>query len=419
MYLSFVNGYRTSIKQYNSCMKNPLTWLSRKRHPYEPLIKIYLSEERLRNNFREFQKIAPRGNVAPVLKSNAYGHGFKEIAQILKSERNIPFFVVDSYFEAIALSRAGVKSQILIIGYTRPETILNSRLKNAVFCISSLESLEKISGVEHPLPIHLKIDTGMHRQGIQVDEISKAGEIIESNPCIDIQGICTHLCDADNPDPSYTESQINEWNRCARTFKKRFPKIRYVHASATDAHRYGNSLCANVSRLGLGLYGLSQTNFTGVSLNLKPVLSMQSVITDVKWLERGEKVGYGASFTASNRMKIAIVPVGYFEGVDRRLSNKGFLMIQNSEISCPIIGRVSMNITIIDVTKVYSLKIGSPVSVISCEAKDPNSIISMARLAETIPYDIACHIPAHLVREIMPCKKDKLRSANSPGGLRN
>ena len=215
-------------------MINPLTWISRKRFPYEPLIRLEISKHAIVNNLNEFSKLAPNGHIAPVLKSNAYGHGLFEIAKILeryrhtiKKARNtdgtgtIPFFVIDSYFEAVALRSQGIKTPLLIVGYCRPDIILNSRLNNVAFTIGSIESLQELEDTERPIPIHLKIDTGMHRQGILVEEIQKTIELLAENPYIIIQGICTHLSDADNDDPSFTEGQINMWNRCVNNFKNK------------------------------------------------------------------------------------------------------------------------------------------------------------------------------------------------------
>lgn len=381
-------------------MVNPLTWLSRRRHAYEPLIKIELSRARLLHNLNEYRNIAPDGQVAPVLKSNAYGHGLKETATILKKEKGIPFFVVDSYFEAVALKSYGIKNDILIIGYTRSLTILNSNLRNAIFCISSLNSLKEISRAENPISIHLKFDTGMRRQGLMKEDLIQASEIILNNNMLRIEGICTHFSDSDNLDTSFTESQINVWNNLVTKSKELFPGIKYFHASATDGHRHLVDIKSNVSRLGIGLYGLSQ-QVGDFSPNVKPVLKMSTIIVDIKKVRNGETIGYANTFKANRDMTIAIVPAGYFEGIDRRLSNKGSLILSEGKRRASIVGRVSMNITTVDVSDIKEVHIGSPITLVSNETKDPNSILNIAKTAETISYEIACHIPSHLKRVIV------------------
>ena len=392
-------------------MSNPLTWLSRRRHRYEPLITLQIYKERLVNNLNEFRKLAPHGNVAPVLKSNAYGHGLLEIAYILENERNkngkningIPFFIVDSYFEALALRSDGIKTPLLIIGYTRPEIIMESKLRDLSFMVGDLETLNILKKVSHIVSIHLKIDTGMHRQGILPEEIDKAIIYIEASEYkyIRLDGLFSHLCDADNPDDSFTDSQIHIWNRIVNKFKNKFISIKYFHLSATDGHRFSPDIDANVSRVGLGLYGLLDGGQFRLSLNLKPVLEMKTMITNIKALKRGEFVGYGNTFQSDKDLNIATIPVGYYEGLDRRLSNIGHILVGPGQCACPIIGRVSMNISVIDISKMINVKIGTPVIVMSADSSKPNSIISMAKDCGTIPYEIAVHIPAQLKRIVI------------------
>lgn len=382
-------------------MNNPLTWLSRRRFPYEPLITVEISARRLLHNLNEFRRLAPNGQVAPFLKSNAYGHGLHETATVLKHARDIPFFAVDSYFEAVALHSMGIRGEIVIMGYTRPATILASRLRNAVFTVTTLETLQALEETQHRLPIHLKIDTGMHRQGIVPGEIEHAIDLLSENPLIVLQGICTHFSDADNPDPSFTEGQIKHWNRIARRFKSQFASLVHIHAAATDGHRYARDLEHTVTRLGIGLYGLADGSAFSPALELGPVMKMKTIITGTKKLLRDEVVGYGNTFKAPRDMTIATVPAGYFEGVDRRLSGKGSIAVGPEEIQCPIVGRVSMNITTIDISRLPGTAVGTPVTVIGDVPWESNSVMAMARTAGTIPYEIAVHVPAHLKRVIV------------------
>ena len=399
-------------------MKRLLAFLLRRRHPYEPLIQVEISADRLIHNLEEFRKMAPNGVLAPVLKSNAYGHGLVEVARILETENSrskrmlkseypaIPFFVIDSYFEALALRSAGIKTPLLIIGYAPLETMLASRLKDISFTVTSLEALETLSksidgssvSISKPLRIHLKIDTGMHRQGILLNEIGRAIDLMHANEKIFLEGICSHLSDADNGDSAFTQSQIAAWNKSVERFKSAFPSLRYIHLSNTDGHRFSTEITANVSRLGLGLYGIVDGASFKPALNLLPALEMKTTLTGVKKIRKGEHVGYSNTFTAPKDMTIATIPAGYFEGIDRRLSNVGFVLVGERQIPCPIIGRVSMNITVIDVSKVPEAKIGTRVLLISNTSTDPNSIRNIAKACGTIAYEIAVHVPAHLKR---------------------
>jgi alanine racemase len=382
-------------------MPSLFTWLARRRYPYEPLISVEISKGNLLHNLNEFRKIAPHHAVAPVLKSNAYGHGLFIVADILKHDKTIPFFVVDSYFEAIALRSHGIRTPLLIIGYTRPETIIDSRLKNVMFTVTSLETLQALESVSDRVAINLKIDTGMRRQGILPEECDEAATLIAENPYIVLKGVCSHLSDADNADPSFTESQIHIWNRIAKKFKTQFSSLDYIHLANTDGHRYTSDIAANVSRLGLGLYGLMDGATFMPRLDLRPILEMKTMITGIKKLHRDETVGYGNSFKAQKEMTIATIPVGYYEGIDCRLSNNGVVEVGDEHVHCPIVGRVSMNITTVDISHVPNVKVGSPVTVISNNPSLGNSIHGMAERGHTIGYEIAVHIPGHLRRVVV------------------
>lgn len=350
--------------------------------------------DNLLNNLKEYQQRYPKLSFAPVLKSNAYGHGLAIVAKILDKE-TIAFLVVDSLFEAMILREEGIKSEILVIGYTSAENIKNSRLSGVAFTITSLEQLRAVAQIiAKPQSFHLKIDTGMNRQGILLGQAEEAIKIIKENKRIMLEGICSHLSDADNADNTFTESQIKEWQTAVELFKNNFPEIKYYHLSASSGVGYFDSFTSNVARLGLGLYGFNASPL--VKLDLKPALRMESQISLIKNIAAGRAVGYGATYKIAGPTKIATVPVGYFEGVDRRLSSKGFLKIGDK--LCPIIGRVSMNITTIDVSAVPEVKLGDRAIIISEKTGDKNSVEQMADLAQTIPYEILVHIGPQLRR---------------------
>jgi alanine racemase len=404
--------------------------IHRQRFPYTPLITVEISRERLLHNLNQFAAMGGGdngngiGSVAPVLKSNAYGHGLFEIAGILENENrqsgsrsggtHIPFFVVDSYFEAIALRTHGIRTPLLVVGYTRPETIVASRLSKTAFTITSIETLKSVAQFDRPVSIHIKIDTGMHRQGLLPNEIDTAIDIVKDGHML-LEGVCSHFSDADNTDPAFTEKQIDVWNMVVAKFKMVFPTnpIKYFHTSATDGHRHAAKIDANISRLGIGLYGLSDDPTFAQKMDLKPALEMKTIITGVKKIEAGETVGYGKTFVAPRDMTIATIPVGYFEGLNRKLSSgagNGSVHVGENRLLCPIIGRISMNITIIDVSGMFEKRaraahsvahIGMPVVAISNNADNPNSIATIAKKSGTITYEIAVHIPAHLKRVVL------------------
>ena len=358
-------------------------FLMRPRIKYDPLIKVMIFRDQLLENFRNYKKQYPHLDFAPVLKSNAYGHGLMEVASVLDHEQPA-FFVVDSFFEALVLRRGMIRSKILIIGYTREELISRKNLKHISFTIASLESLKILAEqLKIPTAIHLKIDTGMHRQGILESEIAEAARLIQSNSNIVLEGLCSHLADGGNEDSELTSKQVHKWNELSNFFRQQFSDLKYFHLAATASVNIKAN--ANVARVGLGLYDST--------------LEMRSVISSVKELNPGDKVGYGAAFEAKQRMKIATVPAGYNEGVDLRLSKKGAFLIQNK--ICAIVGLVSMNITSIDVSELSQARLQDEVIIISRDKNAPNSVPNWARICDTIPYEILIHIPSYLRREIV------------------
>lgn len=393
------------IKQIQ--MQDILRKIFRPRINYQPLIEIRISKAAILHNLETFKKTYPKFQFAPVLKSNAYGHGLVEVASLLDNQ-NLPFYMVDSFYESLVLRRAFIKTKILVLGFVRMQEILENKLKNVSYGIIDLEILKKLSSsASRPISIHLKVDTGMHRQGILFEEVNEAIKLISVNKNIILEGLCSHLADADGESEDFTNKQIKIWNELVLKFKKEFPNIKYFHLPNTAGAYFSQNIDANVSRLGIGLYGFgmssrpsaSESRDPESSKELKPALEMCSIITSLKTIPVGEKVGYNITYTSSGQTKVATVPVGYTEGLDRRLSNNGFVRVKN--IACPIVGRVSMNMCSVDVTAVSNIKLEDEVVIISSNVSYKNSVHNIAKLTGQIPYEILVKIPQYLKRIII------------------
>jgi alanine racemase len=382
-------------------MKSLLQKIFKPRVKYEPLIEIRIFQSAILHNLKTFQDTYKKFEFAPVLKSNAYGHGLVEVAKILDSQ-NLPFYIVDSFYEALVLRRAFIKTKILVLGFVRMQEILENKLKNVSYGIIDLEILKNLSAkASRSINIHLKVDTGMHRQGVLLEEVDEAINLIKKNQRLILEGICSHLADADGESAEFTNQQIIKWNSLVAKFKKEFPEVKYFHLSNTAGVNYGQQIDANVSRLGIGLYGynLSPTLPSGGEGELQPALEMRSVITSIKTIPAGEKVGYNITYTTSASTKVATVPVGYTEGLDRRLSNCGFVKVKS--VDCPIVGRVSMNMCSVDVTGVSGIKLEDEVVIISNNPSDKNSVQNITKLIGQIPYEVLVKIPQYLKRIVI------------------
>ncbi|MEK7606224.1 MAG: alanine racemase [Patescibacteria group bacterium] len=366
------------------------------RAEYESLIEVRILSEHILHNLDVFAEAAPKLNIAPVLKSNAYGHGLVEVAKILEGDPRIAFLVVDSYYEARVLRTEGIETPIVVMGYTLTKNIAASPFRNVAFSVGSVTQLQELARENVRIPLHVKFDTGMHRQGIMSNELDEAFNLLTNNQQLCIEGICSHLSDADGKDSTFTNSQISIWNDVYARAQKMLPATKFFHLSATKGVRYVDSVQANVLRLGLGLYGIDPA---GEMKDLKPALELRTRITSLRTIEKGEYVGYNKTFTAERETKVATIPVGYYEGVDRRLSNKGFVEV-NGQI-CALIGRISMNMSCVDVTDVASVKEGDEVIVISTDSTKQNSAQKMAELCNTIPYEILVHVNPSLRRSVV------------------
>lgn len=378
-------------------LKDIIRRLSLPRIHYQPLIEARISKGALLHNLNAFRSRYPNMQFAPVIKSNAYGHGMVTVAKLLDNEPKA-FFMVDSFYEALVLRRAGIRSKILMLGYNRTEQLIEQKLKNCVATIIDFSTLEEVvAKLRKPTHFHLKIDTGMHRQGLWGDEIERAIALIKTNPNFILEGLCSHLADADDARAKFTEQQIAAWNGAVDLYKKHFPDIKYFHLGATAGAHYSEKIKGNVVRLGIGLYGFNVSPFE--KLDLRPVLEMASVVSSLRTVPAGEAIGYNGTWSADRATRAATVPAGYNEGIDRRLSNHGFYKIGGA--FCPIIGRVSMNISSIDVTDVPVLKVGDEVVIFSRTPGDRNSIEAVTAACGTIPYEILVHIPSYLKRVIV------------------
>lgn len=364
-------------------MLNYLRQLRRSLRVHKPVISIEISKNAILENLRKLQNLAPNWDVAPVLKSNAYGHDQILVAEILKNE-NVPFFCVDSYPEAELIRKAGIKKAILIMGHTPAVTIEKNRLKNISFVIFSLEQLRNLNRGN----VHLKFDTGMHRQGILFSDIDKVLPMLQN---LKVEGVMSHFAESEKPDSKLTKLQIERWNKIAEYFQKNFP-VKYYHCSNSGGFGFASEINANVGRSGIAIYGINPGN---LSVKLQPALQMKSIVSEIREIDVGESVGYNGTFIAERISRIATIPLGFFEGLNRKLSGKGSFII-NGNVA-PLVGRVSMNISSCDVTNLQA-DLGDTVIAISNKNEDQNSIVNIAKLCETSHYEILVNIPPHLRR---------------------
>ncbi|MFA6249996.1 MAG: alanine racemase [Candidatus Shapirobacteria bacterium] len=348
---------------------------------YEPLSTIEISSQAILSNYDAYCQEFPNNIFWPVIKSNAYGHGLETIVRILK-DRQFQYFVADSYYEALKIWSVS-SHPVLIIGSTLPQNYSKMDFSRLALMVQDKITLEALASLRKPIKIHLKINTGLNRQGIDIATLSDYLIFISKHPFIELEGIMSHLADADNPKDKYTPRQLKVFDRCLSLVNSSGFRPKFVHLSATAGVTKICLTQINTVRLGLGLYGY------GTISGLQPALTFKSVITQINHLKKGDRVGYNLTYTAPRSLNYAVIPVGYFEGLDRRLSNLGFVKYQNTYL--PIIGRISMNLTVVNLLDTHP-QLFDPVEIISSNPSDKNSLPSMANQCDTIPYDLLVHL---------------------------
>jgi alanine racemase len=373
----------------------------------DTLNRIEISKSAIINNYQVYQQNNPNSCIFPVLKSNAYGHGLEQVVDIL-SDIKPEYICVDSYYEYLRIKSINSCQGVLIIGYTKPNNYKLFDFKYLAITVYDLESLKVLGDLNQKINIHLKIDTGMNRQGIFVDELPEFLSQLKKYQKLNLEGVLSHFADADTPDSDYTLEQVKVFKN-ALEFVKKFgfsPKFIHISNSAGGLSIDGSSF--NSLRLGIGLYGYcpllpNDLNFKK-SKKLKPCLRLISTIVQTKNIKKGAKISYNLTYVAEKNKKIAIIPAGYYEGIDRRLSNIGnftYNSQKNNKIDykIPILGRICMNLTVCDITNL-SLKSGDELVLIDNNPNSINSIENIAKLCNTIPYVVTTKL-AESIRRIV------------------
>ncbi|MFA6024578.1 MAG: alanine racemase [Candidatus Gracilibacteria bacterium] len=363
---------------------------------YRNLNVVHVFKDALKHNLHLYQKWCPHQAICPVLKSNAYGHGLTLVAKALDDE-NLPFFVVDSLYEAYELKKARIKTPILIIGASHPESLhtgIIGRVRRLPFHFSvyNKESAELFAKLGYP--VHLKIETGFSRLGFSLEALTEQLPFFKKIG-LNIEGVYTHFADADNPhNDAKTTEQVQRFETALTLIEKTGFSPKWIHcANSAGALKVKNPKF-NMARLGISLYGIPVIEgFEG----LKPAMELESTLIAINEVKKGETVGYGGTFTAPHPMRIGIIPVGYYEALPRSLSNAGCVEVNGT--LCPIVGRVCMNLCMVDLSHAEA-KLYDPVIVYSRHPEQKNSVLEQSKAAQLIPYELLVHISESVARRL-------------------
>ncbi|MBC7928947.1 MAG: alanine racemase [Rubrivivax sp.] len=361
----------------------------------------------LASNFREVQRrVGDAVKVMGVVKANAYGHGAAECARRLASE-GAEWFGVATPEEGFALRRAGLTERILsFCGFWegQAEGCLRQGIVPVVYKLEMAEALDaaaRAAGVV--ADVHVKVDTGLGRLGVRYHEAAEfAGSIFDLKN-IRVDGLMTHFAAADEPRRDcFTEEQLKRYRDAVAAFQARGHRPTYEHmanSAATFAHPETRG---NMVRPGGVLYGLWRDVLPPLAQKpaLRPVMSMRSRVTLLKHVRAGETLGYGCTFEASREMIVATVPAGYADGYARALSNRGRVIVRGRLTS--VVGRVSMDLTLVDVTDVPDIEVGDRVTLLGADGELTVNAEDIAQTIGTLSYEVTCGVSARVPRVYVP-----------------
>ena len=341
---------------------------------HETILEINLNK--LAANFNYLKsKLKSNTKIIAVVKAYAYGHGDITISSFLEKLGADALWVAD-FEEGTRLRKNGINIPIIIAnaGTKSTQQIIDNKLDVVIY---SSELLHLYGKLEKKINIHIKFNTGMNRYGFDFSEVDEIITDLQKYPKLQIKSICSQLAASDNSKKdNFTNLQFQVFDKIYSAFSKGINQDIDRHILNTNGVLRFPEKAYEMVRLGIGLYGVSNDN------NLKEVSSLKSVISQIKIIKKGSEIGYGASFIAKEDLVVGIVPFGYADGLNRKLSSKnGVVVVQN--ISCPIIGKISMDSCMINLKKTTA-KIGDEVIIFGEE----NTISSIANKLKSIPYEI-------------------------------
>lgn len=344
-----------------------------------PLNRIEIVRERILGNYDSLVKRDKSKEFWPVMKANAYGYGIEQITKIL-DKKVFEYWVADSYVEALKIWEKSRK-KVLLIGPMLRENYQYLDFKEITLSVQNVGDLEALGKLNKDIRIHLKVNTGMNRQGFDVEELDEVVKILMKYPRIEVEGVFSHLADAENKDNSFTRKQEEQFSKVLDILEIKGIRPKWVHLAASAGAFKTKDKRINAVRLGMGLYNGG--------------LKLVSTITKARWTKKGEKISYGGTYTMKKDGWLGVVPVGYFEALDRRLSNQGMVRYKNKFY--PIAGRVCMNMVVIDFGET---EIAEEEEVEVIGVNGLNSFKEMAEKCGTIDYELMTRLNGSIRREI-------------------
>ncbi len=337
------------------------------------------------------------------VKADAYGHGIKPVARALVQE-GVTRLGVAIVEEGLALRRAGIDASILVLGGPADgseKVALEAGLTPVVYRSATVRALNAVAASRgRAAPVHLKIDTGMNRLGVPVQLLGDFIDLVEDLDHLYIDGVLTHLAEAEAAEEEFTQAQLRDFAAAVGEIRRRGHRPTWVHASNSAALMMGRSpdpgVRANLVRPGIALYGHAPDAALEGAWPLRPVMSFETGISFLKKVPTGAQLSYGRTWTAPRPSKIAALPVGYGDGYARALGNRAEVLVRGRR--APVVGRICMDITLVDVTDVPHVREGDPVVLMGEQGDERVTAAEIAAMLETIPYEVLTAVSPRVPR---------------------
>ncbi|MBV6514799.1 MAG: Alanine racemase 1 [Planctomycetes bacterium] len=358
-----------------------------------------ISLDHARHNLKQIRRAAGRRKVMAVLKANAYGHGAAEMARVFVRDGVDALGVGDSG-EALELREAGIKAPILIVGAIiegEMPAVVEQDLEVNLHTVEMAEALNQEAARQGKrVRVHLKIDTGMGRLGMQPFQAVPFLHRMHNLANLELVGMCTHFSYPYEENPSFTLRQLERFNVAVDVARRLGYDNLTLHAASSLALFRRKESLFNMVRPGVALWGLLPGDERGLAKRLKPVLSWKTRIVFLKDVPEGQPIGYNRTYYTPNPTKIATLPVGYNDGYRRALSNKAEVLIRGKR--CPVVGLVSMDYTTVDVSAVPQAQVGDVVTLIGSDGRQAISAEGLAADAGVSVYELLCGLGRRVVR---------------------
>lgn len=366
-------------------------------------ICAYISLNNIEKNMECFKRlIKPDTKIMAVIKADGYGHGAVKIAERIEYLPYLFGFAVATAEEAIELRNSGVKKPILILGYTFSEDyeeLINKEIRLSVFTYEMLQDINNTAkSLSKNAYVHIKLDTGMSRIGIQPDEdgIEFVKKVFECEN-ISVEGMFTHLARADEYDKTKANAQIRKYNEFVGELEKIGLNIPIKHVSNSASIIELSDANLDMVRAGITLYGLWPSNEVDKSITpLYPALRLVSHVSFVKNLEAGREISYGGTYVTEGVKRIATIPCGYADGIPRGLSNKGYVLIHGQKAN--ITGRVCMDQFMVDVTDIENVNVRDEVVIIGEQGSEVITAEEVGDISGRFNYELVCDISKRVPR---------------------